>query len=560
MQTLLTKSSKVLNNALDHQAYLKSVTVVVPASWRDANCGRTIRAPKGGTPFRKPHVLVTKALPNGSSASAPLAQQSSARCGAAGDLITIPYQFVLAKQLQAKGLVREFAKFRYGIFDEQGFAQDRLYPGFFYAMNGRLTPTGAAGVSGQWIDSQGRPGCEPETEECYFLPTDAAKCSMGFIQGAERFCGASDSRQGPTKQAVLCAGRSAKDVIFAHKDFARVRANRARAVPDIAPEVTVVRQPQERIVLLLESSASMAPQWRWISKAAQKLIRYDLPVDSNLAVVTFANVSKIEHASARVSGDDVRARLADAIPDRYHLSTSDGRCVLCAVQSAVHRVLAPAGAFNGGAHLVLVTRGTSDTLSITDEQVLANYLRDYSLKLSVIIVPEDDAGVGEHLPFYDAVADSLSVLRSGNPGALDLYTSAMDGFSSALAPSMYLTETPLLIHRRSFKPAVSSSSSGTFEIDASLGRDTLFGLFVEDEDEHDIRAITFKNSKGEEFGPFSRMSSKFDVINFKTINFPNGQAPPFNAVSKHLSGSISAQFESLMSRCLMKVSSCSAAS
>ena len=30
------------------------------------------------------------------------------------------------------------------------------------------------------------------------------------------------------------------------------------------------------------------------------------------------------------------------------------------------------------------------------------------------------------------------------------------------------------------------------------------------------------------------MSSDYDLINFKTINFPAGQAPPFSAVSKDL--------------------------
>ena len=46
-------------------------------------------------------------------------------------------------------------------------------------------------------------------------------------------------------------------------------------------------------------------QWKWINKAAQKFIRYDLPVNSNLAIVTFSNESKVEHNMVQVHSDQV---------------------------------------------------------------------------------------------------------------------------------------------------------------------------------------------------------------------------------------------------------------
>ena len=45
--------------------------------------------------------------------------------------------------------------------------------------------------------------------------------------------------------------------------------------------------------------------------------------------------------------------------------------------------------------------------------------------------------------------------------------------------------------------------------------------------------LNFRDSHGKNYGPFLRMSSDYDLINFKTINFPAGQAPPFSAVSKN---------------------------
>merc|ERR1712223_926015 len=93
---------------------------------------------------------------------------------------------------------------------------------------------------------------------------------------------------------------------------------------------------------------------------------------------------------------------------------------------------------------------------------------------------------------------------------------------------MYPTEIPELVHKESFV-GETGVSSGNFLIDSTLGRDTLFGIYVEDEEDHLIKSIRFTDSKGKSYGPFHRMSSDFDLVNFKTINFPAGQSPPFSA-------------------------------
>ena len=95
-----------------------------------------------------------------------------------------------------------------------------------------------------------------------------------------------------------------------------------------------------------------------------------------------------------------------------------------------------------------------------------------------------------------------------------------------------------------------ASTSGRFTVDASLGRDTTFGVYVDDEDDHLIRSVTFTDHRGQvaliygfvsstcfiqpsflqTFGPYTSMSSAYDVINLKVINFPVGQEPPFDLV------------------------------
>ena len=37
---------------------------------------------------------------------------------------------------------------------------------------------------------------------------------------------------------------------------------------------------------------------------------------------------------------------------------------------------------------------------------------------------------------------------------------------------------------------------GNFLIDTTLGRDTIFGVFVEDDENHHIKAVTFRDTEG----------------------------------------------------------------
>ena len=60
----------------------------------------------------------------------------------------------------AKVFVHEWAKFRYGIFDEFGFSGDDLYPNY-YKVDGQMVPTGSSDllIKGAWL-KQGVP-CDP---------------------------------------------------------------------------------------------------------------------------------------------------------------------------------------------------------------------------------------------------------------------------------------------------------------------------------------------------------------------------------------------------------------
>ena len=55
--------------------------------------------------------------------------------------------------------------------------------------------------------------------------------------------------------------------------------------------------------------------WKWVNKAVQKLIRYDLREGSTVSIVSFSNVTRIEARMEAVSGES-RERIADTVPGK----------------------------------------------------------------------------------------------------------------------------------------------------------------------------------------------------------------------------------------------------
>ena len=99
-----------------------------------------------------------------------------------------------------------------------------------------------------------------------------------------------------------------------------------------------------------------------------------------------------------------------------------------------------------GAHVVLITRGSADTLSITDEQTIADYVRYYHLKVSSILLPES-----EKLPlaFYDSIAQASGgtshvINNVKNRKSMDLYVELMHAFNGLLVDER--PRLPVVIH------------------------------------------------------------------------------------------------------------------
>ena len=88
----------------------------------------------------------------------------------------------------------------------------------------------------------------------------------------------------------------------------------------------------------METSSALADVWKWVRKSTQNLIRYEVPENSNLAVVTFNSDSRVEHRIVQLTMESVRSRMADTIPDSPNkLDASIEGCVTCGIQVNIQR-------------------------------------------------------------------------------------------------------------------------------------------------------------------------------------------------------------------------------
>ena len=64
--------------------------------------------------------------------------------------------------------------------------------------------------------------------------------------------------------------------------------------------------------------------WKWVNKAVQKLIRYDLREGLEVAIVSFSNETRVEARLEPLTGMS-RERIADTVPGKYQLAKSNDR-------------------------------------------------------------------------------------------------------------------------------------------------------------------------------------------------------------------------------------------
>ena len=303
-----------------------------------------------------------------------------------------------------------------------------------------------------------------------------------------------------------------QDITRDHPDFEGLTVTEDVRT-DLRPHFLVVRRPRPRHVLAIQTTDNMmeSSDIKWVNKAAQAMIRYDMSHNSQLSVVSFNNQTKVEHEMVELSGEEVRETVADTVPGKYQLAEHNETCITCMLEHVVEEVL---GNETEEVNIVIVVKIGQDIGNVQDIARIVGKARVSFLSLA------SEMSRLEDVLLYDDVASKTggdNFLVNWSHHDMDLYYDVVRSLHTALGGDT-VSRTIHTQHHLGDE----LHTRGTFYSDSDW---VMFRVFVPDTEDHMIKAVTFQNSEtGKTFGPYTKMSASYDLINFKTPNIV-GQLP-----------------------------------
>eukprot|EP00090_Calanus_glacialis_P010249 TRINITY_DN18632_c0_g1_i4.p1 TRINITY_DN18632_c0_g1~~TRINITY_DN18632_c0_g1_i4.p1 ORF type:complete len:980 (-),score=267.96 TRINITY_DN18632_c0_g1_i4:71-3010(-) len=498
LKELLTKTSEELYRASRKRSYMKSIRILLPQSW-------TYSAEPAVAETAEDAEFVVNTV-NPAYGHNPYTVQNG-ECGEAGDFTHLTPWFVVNHDTIAqdalgrtdKILVHEWAKLRWGVFEEYGYPGDEKFPMFYYKStwgpNGQedvLKPNFCTSieVTGTSKDISTGGVCTDDAatglpnEKCYFLPDKdnqvaSSYMALPFLDSVTDFCD-DDSEDTihhaelPTKHNLYCDGKSTWAVISENEDFAN-GANEAAEIPDTTPEFIIVKPQNARYVVVMDVSGSMVPtppnmidRATNLKDAAKRWVKYEVTDGTEVALVTFSDVQPTGNPFIyNLNRVDEQSR-EDMVAAIDQMDFKGQTCIGCGLDRALNW---PGGLKDTvGGVIILITDGvqkcsTNDgCFSIGDmtDEVVNRQVRVVTIALGLDADPEL-----EQLAIKTG-GKSYFIDDSSGPGNIN------DAFSGSQTyqPGDVLGNTNTVVHQKDFTPVTAGEAVlGFYDIDASIGRD-----------------------------------------------------------------------------------------
>ena len=327
LEAWLTAGSRLLHTATHGWAYLCNVRVLLPASW--SKLSYTVTAASEVHTDAEVWVEGWNSL----HGSTPFTVQPG-ECGEAGLYIQVSQTYLANHTLDFSDVfgppgqvfLHEWAKLRYGVFEEHGYPGDPLYPAFYHqqvwtASGPQVTVKPALctnlEVEGQMVDlATGQTTqCAYDAQTglpndlCIFQATgpeglDSSVMAVPYLKGNDHFCEEGEEHihhhDLPNKHNAMCGGRSVFEVVKQHPDFVGYEAQPAQNNP--IPTLTYLQaKPTQKYVMVLDASCSMGhnegenkclagdgDRIDKLKKAATRFLTYGLEDNVPLGVVKFS--------------------------------------------------------------------------------------------------------------------------------------------------------------------------------------------------------------------------------------------------------------------------------
>ncbi|XP_055617142.1 calcium-activated chloride channel regulator 1-like [Toxorhynchites rutilus septentrionalis] len=382
VEIMLTSASQYLFSALDGRLYFGDITIILPPHWPNScipyNQTRTSASGERSDVTVKAH----------SKMESPMWTKQFAGCGEAGDQIYIDAD-ILGRDTIGREFVREWAKYRYGVFDEIGFAKDPVYPRCYINDDHELKLTGCSDAPVHDRGLCGNPGSynisdvvDRNARSSIMFAAEAPSVSMFCDEGTH-------NRYAPTKQNQLCDRRSTLDVILKHDDF--IMENQINTNPSIivntTPKFSYKTRKATRYVIIIDETLDMQlrESWSFLRSAMRKWVVHDLPANTEVGMV-LANDTATEKM-LQISSLYIQEN-KDLVASFIPYSPSDSRqpaCLTCAVTDAIH-MLNERTRMNGPANSIILIIAPGMEYSI-DHTSLANAARSSQIRISTINYP-----------------------------------------------------------------------------------------------------------------------------------------------------------------------------
>ena len=306
----VTRGSELLYSSTYGWAYFKSVKILLPPTWDNIE---NVTAADYEI-FEDSEIRVETENPiHGKS---PFTVQHG-ECGDPGEYVQVPSQYLTNLQdfeatigPAGQVFVHNWAKLRYGVFDEFGCTGDKLYPMFYQRQDGNissLSPNICSNVevTGSKVDVVTGGQCSYDDglldDNCGYVvegPDELSSSILGipYLLGSDKFCDETEEHRHnpdiPTRQNEMCHGQSAFSVIKKHSDFAGfVKGNITK---DTTPTFTIMRQNKklQACVLVLDTSSSMKLFNRIgrVKQAVKRFLELDITDNIPVGVVQFSAI------------------------------------------------------------------------------------------------------------------------------------------------------------------------------------------------------------------------------------------------------------------------------
>ena len=318
IQDLIQSGSLKLFYATEGYAYIKSAIILLPTTWETSTDTSTTSAYY----YQDGDVRIN--WPNSVYKDTPYTQQPNG-CMERGEYIHLtPNYITLLKNESveefgpyANIFVHEWAKLRYGVFEEYGYPGDKQYPLFYYEeefINGQsdfnLKPNFCTDTEIQGrredIVTGGTCNFDDETNlpnaNCVFKPTGdnsmirSSLMAAPFLESTEFFCHDYPSELKhdifkPTKHNAKCNYLPTWEIIRSNVDFqgSDFKPMNTSIPPPITTFAIFKPETGGKFVLTLDKSGSMAEKDRMerLKQSSIKWISHDLEEGNQLGIVQF---------------------------------------------------------------------------------------------------------------------------------------------------------------------------------------------------------------------------------------------------------------------------------